>query len=155
MGENAELGWCPDFQPAIHQMLFSLSRDSSWDSSVGASGGGVGVSSNGGGGGGAGGGGSSGGGGGGGGGGSIHSTPLLHSKPPTLRKIPLHAILAEDRRWKLKGLGQRVLVVGETGYGKTTLMLRLLSDWSTQVIHPTSSDELQFSSTVNTFDFSH
>lgn len=28
--------------------------------------------------------------------------------------------------------GQRVLIVGETGYGKTTLLLRLLHDWSCQ-----------------------
>jgi len=55
----------------------------------------------------------------------------LHSNP-TLRKIPIHAILADDRRWKTKGVGQRILIVGETGYGKTTLMLRLLADWSSQ-----------------------
>lgn len=28
--------------------------------------------------------------------------------------------------------GQRILIIGETGYGKTTLLLRLLHDWSTQ-----------------------
>ena len=28
-------------------------------------------------------------------------------------------------------MGQRILVVGETGYGKRTLILRMLSDWST------------------------
>ena len=29
-----------------------------------------------------------------------------------------------------KGRGQRVLALGESGYGKTTLLLRLLADWS-------------------------
>lgn len=31
-----------------------------------------------------------------------------------------------------KSGGQRILLVGETGYGKTSLLLRLLHDWSTQ-----------------------
>lgn len=52
---------------------------------------------------------------------------------PNLRRIPLHGIFAEDRRSdRPKSGGQRLLIMGETGYGKTTLLLRLLNDWSTQ-----------------------
>lgn len=39
---------------------------------------------------------------------------------------------APQRSDRPKCGGQRLLVMGETGYGKTTLLLRLLNDWSTQ-----------------------
>ena len=58
-------------------------------------------------------------------------------------KIPIHfdsnvfdnlIFLLELQRTtdRLKSGGQRILAIGETGYGKTTLLLRLLNDWSTQ-----------------------
>ena len=54
--DRSAVSWCPDFQPAVRQMIFSLARDSSWEKGG-----------------------------------------QMPKMGPNLRRIPLHAVLADDR----------------------------------------------------------